>query len=287
MRQLLLPVACFLSFFLSLLLSAAPVFSAPIDLKTPGVQSLLYVGAGRQQPLLVGLGGSEGGNAWASARWQPTREQLVADGYAFLALGYFKADGTRPLLDRISLDTVYAAIKAATRHPQVSNRKIALIGGSRGADLALLLASCYPDIRCVVSIVGSHVAFPGHTSHFTTSAWSYEGRQLPFVPVNEAAVPFLMEGNLRATFAAMLTDTAAVRQALIPVEKIRGAVLLVSATQDEVCPSTPMAEHMLAQLQRRHSRYPQQHLAIEGGHAAPLQHFPTIIRFLHTNFPAR
>ncbi|MBD2715269.1 hypothetical protein KBK19_09500 [Microvirga sp. STR05] len=283
MRQLLLPVA----FFLFLLLSAASVLSAPIDLKTPGVQSLLYVGAGRQQPLLVGLGGSEGGNAWASSRWQPTREQLVADGYAFLALGYFKADGTPPLLDRISLDTVYAAIKAATRHPQVNGRKIALIGGSRGADLALLLASRYPDIRCVVSIVGSHVAFPGHTSHFTTSAWSYKGQQLPFVPVNEAAVPFLLQGNLRAAFAAMLTDTAAVRQALIPVAKIRGAVLLVSATQDEVCPSTLMAEHMLDQLQRRNSRYPQQHLAIEGGHAAPLKHFPAIIRFLHTNFPAR
>ncbi|WP_400191487.1 acyl-CoA thioester hydrolase/BAAT C-terminal domain-containing protein [Hymenobacter sp. B81] len=283
MRQFLLSFA----FFLGLLLAALPAASAPLDLQTPGVQSLLYVGSGRQQPLLVGLGGSEGGNAWASSHWQPTRDQLVADGYAFLALGYFKAAGTPPLLDRISLDTVYAAIQAAARHPRVNGRKIALIGGSRGADLALLLASRYPDIRCVVSIVGSHVAFPGHTAHFTTSAWSYQGRQLPFVPVNEAAVPFLLQGNLRATFAAMLTDSAAVRPALIPVENIRGAVLLVSATQDEVCPSTPMAEHMLARLQRRGVRYPQQHLAIEGGHAEPLKHFPTIIRFLHTNFPAR
>ncbi|GAA3944105.1 acyl-CoA thioester hydrolase/BAAT C-terminal domain-containing protein [Hymenobacter algoricola] len=283
MRHLLLSLAL----FLGVLLTAASAATAQIDLKTPGAQSLLYVGPGRHQPLLVGLGGSEGGNAWASHHWQPTRDQLVANGYAFLALGYFKTPDAPPLLDRISLDTVYAAIKAATRHPQVDGRKIALVGGSRGADLALLLASRYPDIQCVVSIVGSYVVFPGNTNHLTTSAWSYRGQPLPFVPVNEAAVPFLVKGDLRATFAAMLTDTAAVRQARIPVENIRGAVLLISATQDEVCPSTPMAEQMLAQLKRASLRYPRQHLAIVGGHAEPLKHFDAVIRFLHTNFPAR
>ena len=38
------------------------------------VQPILYLGEGEKQPLVVGLGGSEGGNPWASDRWKPTRE---------------------------------------------------------------------------------------------------------------------------------------------------------------------------------------------------------------------
>ncbi|MBK8369692.1 MAG: hypothetical protein IPL10_20595 [Bacteroidetes bacterium] len=41
----------------------------------------------------------------------------------------------------------------------MNSEKIAIIGGSRGADLALLLGSYYSDIKCVVGIVASNVTF--------------------------------------------------------------------------------------------------------------------------------
>lgn len=260
---------------------------AQIVLETPNVESVLYLGPGKKQPLIVGLGGSEGGNAWTSDYWKPTRDQFIAEGYAFLALGYFNADGTPDTLNRIAIDDVFQAIQKAAGHKQVNKRKIAIIGGSRGADLALLMGTYYKEIDCVVSIVGSNAVFPGHTNHFTTPCFTYQQQDLPFVPVNAAAVPYLMARNLRGAFEAMMQDTAAVQRAAIPVENLHGPVLFLSATQDEICPSTPMATSMMDRLTANHFPHPFEHHAIEGRHAAPLQHFDLIFTFLDTHFKKR
>lgn len=261
---------------------AAPL-RAQIRLYTPHVESQLYLGSGRHQPLVVGLGGSEGGNAWASSHWATTRNQFLAKGYAFLAIGYFGSPGTPDTLNKIAVEAVYQAIQAAAKNPAVAAGRIALLGGSRGGDLALLLGSYYPDIDCVVALVPSHVVFPGHTTHFSTSLWTYQGRELPFVPVNDAAVPFLMQRNLRGAFTAMLQDTAAEQKAAIRVENIKGPVLLLSATADEICPSAPMCAKLMVRL--RQHRFAHEHHVLVGNHAEPLKHFDLVFAFLEKNFP--
>lgn len=274
---------CKYSFLFLLLMFSADTF-AQITLQTPNTESVLYLGKGKNQPLIVGLGGSEGGNAWTSNYWKKTRDQFIEKGYAFLAIGYFGAKGTPDTLNKIAIEDVYNAIKIATKNKNVNKKKIAIIGGSRGADLALLLGSYYKDINCVVSIVGSNVVFPGHTTHFTTSCWTFENKELSFVPVNEEAVPFLMKRDLRGTFEAMLKDTIAVEKATIKIENIKGAVFLLSATKDEICPSTPMAETMITRFKNNNFKYHYEHKSIEGGHAEPLKHFDLIFKFLETNF---
>lgn len=198
------------------------------------VATQLCLGRGSQQPLLVGLGGAEGGNAWASRHWKGERDAFVAQGYAFLALGYFGMPGTPENLDRISLDAVHEAILAAAGHPQVDGRCIALIGGSRGAELALALASRYDDIKAVVAIVPGSAVFVGNTPAMKTSAFTFHGQPLPFVPMPWSAVPDLLQHRLRPAFEKMLTNTAAVEAAAIPVERINGPVYLMSATRDEL-----------------------------------------------------
>ncbi len=253
-------------------------------LETPNVESKLYLGNGKNQPLIVGLGGSEGGNAWTSDYWKKTRDQFIEKGYAFLAIGYFGASGTPDTLNKISIENVHNAILVATRNSNINKKKIAIIGGSRGGDLALLLGSYYQDIKCVVAIVPSHVAFPGHTNHFTTSAWTYQNKELPFVPVNEDAVPFLMKRDLRGTFEAMLKDSVAEIKSLIKVEKIKGPILLISATKDDHAPTTSMCEKMVTRLKTNKFKYHFEHVAIEGGHTEPLKHFELIFKFIETNF---
>ncbi|MEM7335836.1 MAG: hypothetical protein AAF490_27405 [Chloroflexota bacterium] len=71
------------------------------------VQTELFVGEGEGQPLIVGLGGSEGGNAWASSYWAAQRNEFLSHGYAFLAVGYFGIEGTPKEIDRISLEGVH------------------------------------------------------------------------------------------------------------------------------------------------------------------------------------
>ena len=270
--------------FLILFINISSKTFSQETLITPNVESVLYLGPGKQQPLVVGLGGSEGGNAWTSDYWKKTREQFISKGYAFLALGYFGAKGTPDTLNKISLEEVHNAIIVAIKNKRIDKRKIAIVGGSRGGDLALLLGSYYPDIKCVVALVASNVAFPGNTNHFSTSTWIYQNKELPFVPVSDEAIPYIMQRDLRGAFITMLKDSLAAETAAIKVENINGPILLISATTDEICPSTPMAETMLSRLKNKSFKHYFKHVAIEGGHAEPLKHFDLVFEFLDKHF---
>ena len=248
------------------------------------VESRLYLGKGKNQPLIVGLGGSEGGNAWDSDRWKKTRDQFINNGYAFLALGYFGAKGTPEQLDRISIDAVHNAIIEASKNPAIDSTRIAIIGGSKGAELALLLASYYKDINCVVAIVPGYAAFPALTFGASTSSWTYKDEEVPFVPMPWKAVPSAINNDLRRTFEIMLEDKEAVEKALIKIENINGPILFVSARKDEMWPSTEMSEQMMARLKNHNFQHAYQHIAINGGHTTPLNHFDSIFSFLNKNF---
>jgi uncharacterized protein len=259
-----------------------------IVLNTPNVESKLYLSdSSSNQPLIVGFGGSEGGNAWASNYWKNTRNEFLKKGYAFLAIGYFKSKGTPDTLNKISIEAIHNAILQAAQNPIINKKKIAVIGGSRGGDLALLIGAYFKDIKAVIAIVPSNVAFSGNTNHFTTSSWIYKGKELPFVPVSDEAVPALMKHDLRSAFEIMLKDSIAAQKAMIRVEKINGPILFMSATKDEVCPSTPMCEKMMARLKNSKFKYHYEHIAIEGTHAAPLKHFDKVFEFLEKHFNSK
>lgn len=217
-----------------------------ITLKTRNIESKLYLRKGRKQALIVAL--SEGGNIWASERKhrKNLREHFLNKGYAFLALGYFGAQGTPRLLDRIAIDDVYAAIKKATKRRGIDPKRVAIIGDSRGGDLALLLGSYYPDISCIVALMPAHVIFPGHTD----TAWKYQRKNLPSV---KAAVPFFQKNDLRGAFAAILQDKDAEQKAAIEVEKIKGPILLVSDPEEEF--SIKMCKKIEDRLEKHKDKY--------------------------------
>jgi pimeloyl-ACP methyl ester carboxylesterase len=146
------------------------------------------------------------------------------------------------------------------------------VGGSKGAELALLLATRYPDIHLVATFVPSHVVFQGTDialfSHH--SSWQYHGKELPFVPYNPfswAALKGVLSGeNYRDMHLQALENKNAVRRATIPVEKINGPIFLLSATQDQFWPSTPMSEAIMQRLASHHFPFPYQHLAWNSNH---------------------
>ena len=244
----------------------------------------LFLGESNDQPLIVGFGGGEGGNAWASEYWADTRNQFLDSGYAFLAIGYFGMSNTSDALDRISLNAIYDSIMKLALHPKINRQKIALIGGSKGAELILNLASRYPEFTSVVAIVPSHVSFPATTILSATSSWNFNEEQVPFVPMTWAATPSAMKQDLHSAFSIMLQDDNAVKKAEIPVENINGSVLFLSATEDELWPSELMSEKMMNRLERHDFPYFYNHIPIEGGHTEPLNHFDEIFSFLKNHF---
>jgi dienelactone hydrolase len=230
------------------------------------------------------MGGAEGGNGWATPRAQRMRDVFLNDGYAVLALGYFGAPGTPDKLDRIALEGVRNAILEAAQNPAIDARCIAVMGGSKGAELALLLASRTPQIKAVAAVVPGSAVFVGHTDTFDTSSFSENGIEVPYVPMSEKAVPALLANNKRKVFDIMMEDRNALAAARIPVEKINGPVFFLSATTDELWASKEMSDEMMNTLKQSGFRHAHQHVAIEGGHSEPLKHLNLVRKFLNEQF---
>lgn len=242
----------------------------------------LFTGRGNKQPLIVGLGGSEGGNPWASQYWKAQRDRFLEQGYAVLALGYFGTKESPAKLDRIAIEGIHAAVMQAAQAPGVNAECIIVMGGSRGGELALLLGSLYKDYDAVIGIVAGSSVFPALTMTMDTPGWSHHGKLLPFVPVTEATYPALLRRDLRAAFSIMMEDQLAMDKAAIAVENINGPVMLLSAKKDEMWPSTEMSDMIAQRLKAKNFTYPVQHISIEGGHSAPLKHFSFVEQFLET-----
>ncbi len=244
------------------------------------VSQQLFLGAGKKQALIVGLGGSEGGNPWASNYWKVQRDRFIEQGFAVLALGYFGTKDSPAKLDRIALEGIHAAVMQAAQTPGVNAECIIVMGGSRGGELALLLGSQYKEYDAVIGIVAGSSIFPALTMSMDTPGWSHHGKLFPFVPVNEASYPALLRRDLRAAFSAMMEDRIAMEKAAIAVESINGPVMFLSAQKDEMWPSTEMSEMMVNRLKRKNFTFPVKHIAIDGNHSAPLKHFSYIEEFL-------
>ena len=81
-----------------------------------------------------------------------------------------------------------------------------------------------------------------------------------------------------------MRDKAAMERAAIPVERINGPILFVSAAQDRMWPSREMADEMMMRLKARGFAHTAEHLVVEGGHDEPLDEFPRMEAFLQENF---
>jgi pimeloyl-ACP methyl ester carboxylesterase len=245
------------------------------------VETQLFIGQTEDQPLVVVFGGSEGGNIFASDQLKPERDKFIERGYAVLAVAYFRTNTTPASLDRISLNAIHDSITSiVTRHPSINENRIALYGGSRGGELALNLASRYPDYNAVIAISPSSVSLPTRFGWGATSSWSFF----------DAEVPYLSGDNKKAgegffnELSSMLEDEQAAERAAIPVEKINGPILLVSAKSDEVWPSTLMCNSMVERLKSKDFSQHVEHIGIEGAHADAAKNSEYVFDFLEKHW---
>ena len=129
------------------------------------------VSAGRPAPGVLVLGGSEGG-LFPYVTYEAAL--LASHGFAALALAYFAGDpasteippGVLPeSLAGIPLEYFRGAIGWLGRREGVDPDRLGVVGHSRGGELALLLGATDPDLKAVVSYVGSGVvgSSPGGT----------------------------------------------------------------------------------------------------------------------------
>jgi uncharacterized protein len=234
-----------------------------------GLRANFYQAGATRRRGIIYLGGSEGGMPFAShdERLQP----LLELGHPVLCLAYFGLDGLPPSLERIPLEYFERAFDWLSSQPDPIN-EYAIIGCSKGGELALLLASRYSQVKAVVASVPSHVVWQGIPNGFPKSplgsSWSYASKDVPFVPIrfSPALMMGLMTSRFRKAYENSLRNKKRVAQATIPVEKIGGPVLLISGQEDTLWPSTPMCERIVDRLTDNRFPFPYQHVVMESGH---------------------
>lgn len=250
------------------------------------VETLLYLGDSDKQPLIVAFGGAEGGIDWHRNYLKGKRDSLIQKGYAILAIGYFNANGTPRNLDRISLDAISDTIMNIAKNNKIDESKIALIGGSKGGELILNLASRFNQYKAVIAMSTSNVSFPAITWSSNTSSWTYKGQEVPYVTAPLKTISPALKGDHFTAFSMMLEDKTAVKNAEIQVENINGAILILSGKYDDQWPATSMSNKIIERLKKNNFKYYNEHIILDGGHTAPLENFNLVYDFLEKHFPA-
>ena len=260
----------------------------PLSKQHGVVETLLYLGDSDNQPLIVAFGGSEGGIDWHRNHMKSKRDSLIQKGYAILAIGYFNADGTQRILDRISLDAISDTIMhIAKNNNKIDHSNIALIGGSKGGELILNLASRFKQYKAVIAMSTSNVSFPAHTWSANTSSWTYKNKEVPYVPASFETISPALKGNHYAAFSMMLEDKAAVKNVEIQVENINGPILILSGKDDDQWPATLMSNRIIERLKENDFKYYKEHIMLNGGHIEPLKQFNLVYDFLEKYLPAK
>ncbi|MGI8583848.1 MAG: acyl-CoA thioester hydrolase/BAAT C-terminal domain-containing protein [Chitinophagaceae bacterium] len=220
-----------------------------------------------KHPAIIVIGGSEGG-IWLSDAWG---EPLATRGYAVLSLAYFGMEKLPSQLEEIPLEYFKKAIDWVSAHPAVDPTRIAFAGVSKGGEAVLLIAAIYPEVKAVVAGVPSYVVWQSinwqslnkKEKPTTKSSWTLQGKALPFVPY-DTSQKFT---SLLDFYVGNLRDQRAVEAAIIPVEKIKGPVVLISGKDDKMWPSYLMAEKVVDRLKNKNFRFPYEHLSYDNaGH---------------------
>jgi dienelactone hydrolase len=233
------------------------------------VGTLFHPDGTTPSPGVIVVGGPGGGIGWQEAM----AELLSAHGYAALALAYFGMPGLPENLERIPLEYFTRAIDWMDRNELVKKKRLAVMGVSKGGELALLLASKFPAVGAVIAYVPSSVVFQGLAPGYPrASSWIYEERELPYVPYL-ITDRYRASGELVDLYRDSLMNRIAAEAARIPVERIHGPILLLSGEDDSMWPSTQMATEIMERLDALKHPYNDQHFAYrDAGHF--IAHYP-------------
>jgi hypothetical protein len=208
-------------------------------------------GEGRTVGVLV-LSGSSGRVDIARAR------VLASCGALAVALRWFGGDGQPPGICEVPLETFTAGVDWLTDHGATH---VGIVGVSKAAEAALLVACLDARVRAVVAISPSSVSWanvgPGRDgrAYPYRSSWTWRGDPLPFVPYLESWRPAASEPVAYRTLyeESLLAFPAACAAATIPVERAEADVVLVAGADDALWPSDAFAEE-LASRRRRSGR---------------------------------
>ena len=223
---------------------------------------------GTPKTTVLVFGGSGGGFSWShQVAWI-----LASRGCAAMAVAYLDWNeefGLPKLFAELPLENFAKAYDYLAAQAELNLNDLTVIGFSKGAELALVLATIYPEIQRVIGYVPSSLVWCGFTFQHVVSrsSWSYKGQPLPFALFSYGHFD---ENGWQ--------DQEMLGAATIPVEKMTAPLLLISVTDDIVWPSTRMANDIMLRLEAGSCTQRRKHLSLEGaGHSLGVPNLPTVV----------
>ena len=249
------------------------------SVQAEGFEAILYPGNGRKDKVLIVMSGSDGGMAITKQESQFYHK----NGVPALALALFRTKQTPQELSRVPVEYVEKAIAWLKAQ---GYQKIGIDGTSKGSEMALVAASLFPALSCVIVRVPSHFVSEGlsgsgkNKAPSGTSCWSYRGRELPYAPYRSRTFDilrmFLREKEMH--IIPFNRDKDVTPETRIPIERIQGPILMLSSKHDEVWPSYESAMIMEEKLNDVGFPYPHKHIAYAHMSHAVLTRLPLIYK---------
>ncbi|MBC3989707.1 acyl-CoA thioesterase/BAAT N-terminal domain-containing protein [Streptomyces sp. AC563] len=234
----------------------------------------------RHGPAVLVLAGAWGGFDWCAE----VAAVIASRGRPALALAYFDWEGRHGLptsIEEIPVEYAVRALDRLLRHPAVSPEGAAVLGISKGAEYALLLAAHDARVRALaVHAPTSHVweSVRADGRRPARSSWSLGGKPLPFLAFDaddafyEAADKTLLLPFHRRALGTVATHRAPSR---IPVARIRGDVALFSLREDTLWPATEMGQEVANVIATEGGNQRVRHIQLDAtGHAVCLPGLP-------------
>ena len=246
-----------------------------------GFEGELYTGDGTKDKVMIVMSGSNGGMGI-------TRKEALfyhKNGIPSLALALFKTKQTGKFLDRVPVEYVENAIKWLKEQ---GYQRIGIDGMSKGSEMALLSASMFSELSCVIARVPSYFVSEGLSGKGKskgpsgTSCWSYKGKEIPYAPYNQRAFDMLKMFREERELHIMRfnRDKNVTPETIFPVEKIKAPILLLSSKNDEVWPSYEASLYIEKRLQEQGFVYPVKHIAYEHMSHAMMTRIPWWIKIV-------
>ncbi|HEY5589054.1 MAG TPA: acyl-CoA thioester hydrolase/BAAT C-terminal domain-containing protein [Candidatus Paceibacterota bacterium] len=237
------------------------------------------------KPAIIVVSGSDGGINKA----QTISALLASYDYSVLALSYFDLEDLPNGIEKIPLEYIEKAIKWTKNQKTITKDKICIYGRSKGGELALLSATKFHEIRAVIAHTPSVFINQGLNKDrkpSKCSSWTYEGKELPYLKISFSAIlKYIIKKLLKKPvkisdlYKHSLENNKKAENFMIPVEKINGPILLISAEDDAVWPSTIFCQKTIERLNHYGFNNHYEHFSYENaGHyiTLPYQPIPTL-----------
>ncbi|MDT0690633.1 acyl-CoA thioester hydrolase/BAAT C-terminal domain-containing protein [Salegentibacter sp. F188] len=201
---------------------------------------------------VVLIGGGQWGEYWGA--------EIAKNGFVGLSIPYTNVEGLPELPEEIPIEYFENAIKWIGQQPEVNPGKIVVMGASRNAELALVIASSLPElVSGVIAYAPSSVSWANtvlpYNSDEMKPGWTYRGEAIPYVPMNKISGGDSNTINTLKYWEEGLNKEEFVKDAAIKVEKIKGPVLMFSGKDDQVWPSSQMADLIETRLEENNFEY--------------------------------